>query len=90
MQQWNPSGDSWNVIMLSAKDRRINDGRNLAKVSRSTDASSVRQNGSNIGKGPHGRGVRATTVIDAPILSRKHDVRLQTLCPGLDPGDADQ
>ena len=34
------------------------------------DASSVRQNVAPLGIGPHGRGVPATAVIDAPILTR--------------------
>ena len=53
----------------STKDRRINNCRDSVRTSRSMDASTVRQNVAPLGIGPHGRGVHATTVIDAPILS---------------------
>ncbi len=56
-------------VSPAVKDRRINNCRDSVRNSRSTDASSVRPNPRHLAKGTHGRGVRATTVIDAPALS---------------------
>ncbi len=47
----------------------MNSCRDLARTNRSMDASSVRQNVTICEIGPHGRGVHATTVINAPILT---------------------
>ena len=49
----------------------MNNCRDLARANRSTDASSVRQNVSICENGPHGRGVHATAIIDAPVPSAR-------------------